>query len=68
MKKDELFEVLGDIDPESVEKAGKYQAKKKSPVKWGIWAGFAAAVVVATVGTVIAVNASKRGVSGMTDG
>ena len=68
MKKDELFEVLGNIDPEIVEKAGKYQAKKKSPVKWGIWAGFAAAAVVATVGTVIAVNASKRGSSGMTDG
>ena len=67
MKKDELFEVLGDIDPESVEKAGKYQANKKSSVKWRLWTGIAAAAVVATVGTVIAVNAAKRGYSGTTE-
>ena len=60
MKKEELFEVLEDIDPVSVEKAGKYQAEKKPFVKWGFWAGIAAAAVVAIVGTVIAVNASKR--------
>ena len=66
MKKEELFEVLGDIDPESVEKAGKYQTKKKPAVKWGLWAGIAAAAVVAAVGTVIAINTSKRGGSGMT--
>ena len=68
MKKEELFEVLEDIDPVSVEKAGKYQAEKKPFVKWGFWAGIAAAAVVAIVGTVIAVNASKRGGSGMTGG
>ena len=68
MKKDELFEVLGDIDPESVEKAGKYTAKKKPAGKWGLWAGVAAAAVVATVGTVIAVNAAKRVGSGTAGG
>lgn len=68
MKKDEFFEVLGDIDPESIEKAGKYRAKKKLTVKWGMWAGIAAAAVVATAGMVIGINASKRGGSGMKAG
>jgi len=67
MKKDELFEVLGDIDPESIKKAGKYRANTKTSAKWRVWAGIAAAAVVAVTGTVIAVNVAKRGRPGTTD-
>ena len=48
MKKEDLFETLGDIDPESVEKAGHYRSKKKKTA-WGILVACAAAAIIAAV-------------------
>ncbi len=48
MKKEDFFEVLGDMDPKSVKAAGEY--KKTSGIKWSIILPCAAAALLAALG------------------
>ena len=47
MKKEELFETMGNLDPGMVEKAGKYQRSRRAA--WKKWTATAACVVACAV-------------------
>ena len=65
MKKEELFEILGDIDEAEVEKAGQYAAKKKAAgIRWGVFAACAAVILLAVFGIPALRNARKGSGSG----
>ncbi|MBR6950422.1 MAG: serpin family protein [Oscillospiraceae bacterium] len=57
MKKEELFEVLGDIDPDSVAKARAYERRKRPA--WRAWVAVAAALAV-VVGAIWGVPAMRN--------
>lgn len=44
MKKEELFETLGNLDPGMVENAGKYQRSRRAA--WKKWTATAACAVI----------------------
>mgnify|MGYP000328111358 CR=1 FL=1 len=44
MKKEELFETMGNLDPGMVEKAGKYQRSRRAA--WKKWTATAACAVI----------------------
>ena len=57
MKKESLFEAIGDIDPDSVKKARDYKGRKK-PV-WAAWVAIAACAVI-IVGAVWGIPAIRK--------
>ncbi len=58
MKKEELYEVLSDIDEEEIQKAGNYRKRRKP-----VWMAFAAVLVIAALVSGVAMHAHLSGSS-----
>ena len=61
MKKEELFETMGNLDPGMVEKAGKYQRSRRAA--WKKWTATAACAVIIG-GAVLGVTTWRNGREG----